>query len=346
MSSAPIPTDIESVAVIAPSWIGDLVMATPVFRALRASRPDTRLVAVLRGGQSDILAGAPWFDEIIEGRSKGLLGPWRTGRAIKAIHAQSVLLLPNSFRSALGAKLSGASIRVGYDRDRRGGLLTHAIAAPESDAPTSAVPYYIELAQQAMGLDSIDPTLELHTTMQQEADADHLLECMQHAPFILINPGANRADKRWPAERFAELIDVLHERLGSRDFRFAVTGAPSERSILDAIVSAASTPVENLAEHKTTLGTVKAVIRRASLLITNDTGPRHLAAAFGVPTVVLYGPTDARWTTLEHVREHTLRAEPFLPEELVADRQPKACAIDRIPVVDVAWAAERMVTSA
>ena len=87
-----------------------------------------------------------------------------------------------------------------------------------------------------------------------------------------------------------------------------------------------------------TLGSLKAVLRRAALLITNDTGPRHIAAALGTPIVALYGPTDHRWTTLQAARERSVLAEPFLPEELVADRHPKACAIEKIAVEDVVHA--------
>ncbi|MHC5114978.1 MAG: glycosyltransferase family 9 protein, partial [Planctomycetota bacterium] len=80
----------------------------------------------------------------------------------------------------------------------------------------------------------------------------------------------------------------------------------------------------------------------AALLVTNDTGPRHLAAALGTPVVTLFGPTDHRWTTLADIRERRLLAEPFLPAELVADRHPKVCTIDRIEVEDVLAAAAGM----
>ena len=88
------------------------------------------------------------------------------------------------------------------------------------------------------------------------------------------------------------------------------------------------------------LSSLKAVIQRAAVLITNDTGPRHIAAALGTPVVTLFGPTDHRWTTLCGVRERILLAEPFLPEELVADRHPKSCAIEKISVQDVVAAVD------
>ncbi|MCA9296187.1 MAG: glycosyltransferase family 9 protein, partial [Phycisphaerales bacterium] len=121
-------------------------------------------------------------------------------------------------------------------------------------------------------------------------------------------------DKRWPAEHFAAFIDALADD----DLAFALTGAPHERELLEDIMRSARTPVVNLGERGLTLGTLKAVMRRIALLITNDTGPRHLAAAVRAPTIVLFGPTDHRWTTLPFAVAHRMLAQPFLPEELTA----------------------------
>jgi len=123
-----------------------------------------------------------------------------------------------------------------------------------------------------------------------------------------------------------------------------ITGSPGEREVLTSVHRAAKTPLIDLSERGVTLGSLKAVIQRAALVITNDTGPRHIAAALGTPVVTLFGPTDHRWTTLHDVRERILLAEPFLPEELVADRFPRACAIEKIAVGDVVVAAESLLT--
>ena len=91
----------------------------------------------------------------------------------------------------------------------------------------------------------------------------------------------------------------------------------------------------NLVHRGLTLGGLKAVIADASVVITNDTGPRHIAAALGTPVVTLFGPTDPRWTLIDFAHEKRLVADPFLPEELIADRQTRRCAITRITVADV-----------
>src|SRR5436190_5616300 len=196
-AAAPIGGNVSCLAIVCPSWVGDTVMATPVFRAARAALPQARIVGVMRRGLDEVLAGSPWFDEMIVCEMKGLLGPMRLAKALKSRKAQAVLLLPNSFRSALGARLSGAPFRVGFDRDRRGGLLTNRLKVPaRPSAPVPMVDYYATLASFAFGTGSIDSRVELHVTEQEQAAAAAVLKDVPR-PFIVLNPGAHRADKRW-----------------------------------------------------------------------------------------------------------------------------------------------------
>jgi heptosyltransferase-2 len=146
----------------------------------------------------------------------------------------------------------------------------------------------------------------------------------------LLCPGANKAAKRWPAERFRAVAEGLATKHG---LAAVATGSPHEASVVRRLVE--GTPIVDLVQAGVTLGSLKGVAAEAAVMITNDTGPRHIAAALGTPVVCLYGPTDARWTTLEDSTEHRLLAEPFLVEELTADDHPDACDITRIAVGDV-----------
>jgi heptosyltransferase II len=336
LSDPPIHPNTRTLAIVLPSWIGDTVMATPVLRAVRAALPNVRIIGVMRGGLDDILCGTPWLDEMVvcDGKWAGQIR-----RCLRRVKPEAALLLPNSFRSALGARFCGARVRAGYDRDGRGWLLTHRkpLRVPKH-APIPAVDYYAELTEWALGLERIDRHIELAVTDEEDRAADQLLHDLTQ-PFVLLNPGANRADKRWSAERFGAAADRLAT---SHRVQIVITGSPGERDVLASVQRAAKTPIVNLSERGITLGSLKAVIKRAAVVITNDTGPRHIAAALGTPVVTLFGPTDHRWTTLHDVRERILLAEPFLPEELVADRFPKACAIVKIAVGDVVYAAESL----
>jgi heptosyltransferase-2 len=336
--AAPLHPSLARVAVICPTWIGDTVMATPVLRALRRALPEARLVALMPPGHDELLRGAPWLDECIPLNWRGLRGPVRVGTALRSRNVQAVLLLPNSFRSALGARLSGAHIRVGYDRDARGFLLTHRLPVRKQDRPTPVVDYYIRLARYALAAQAIDPRPELVITEDQHRAGDAALMGMQK-PFVLLIPGASKPEKRWPAGRFAAVADALAE---SHGFCAAVSGAPSETRIIQSVIESARAPVVDLLTRRLPLGALLAVIRRAAIVITNDTGPRHIAAALGTPTVALFGPTDHRWTTLPDARERLLLAEPFLPDTLIADRRPKLCAIERISTADVIAAASAL----
>ena len=336
-----IPENARTVVVVCPSWVGDAVMATPVYRAVKAHRPAARVAGVGRANLATLLEGAPGLDEFRTIDMGGVVGPLRAGRAIRRIGADAVLLLPNSFRSGLTARLSGTRVRIGYDRDGRGRLLSHAIPVEEVNRPVSAVESYLKLAGAALGVEAseLDPSLLLHVTDEERAAADRLLEGAGW-PLVVLNPGANRETKRWPAERFAAAATALRDELGAT---IAVTGAPGEhgrvREVIEGVGGDRDDAPIDLINRGVDLGSLKAVLARADLLITNDTGPRHIAAAVGTPVAGLFGPTDHRWTTLPGVRERCLLAEPFLPEELVADDRPKMCAIDRIPAADVVAAA-------
>ena len=342
MSTAPIARTIERLAIICPSWVGDAVMATPLLRAVRAALPGARIIGAMRGGLDELLAGTPWLDETVVEQTKALLGPLRIARRLGAHQPQAALVLPNSFRSALIARLSGAARRIGYKRDGRGVLLTDALAPGRRTLPVSMVEYFAVLGEFALGLERIDRQMELAVTQAQREAGERLLQGVER-PFVLINPGANKAKKRWPADRFAAVADALAK---SHSLAAAATGSLGDRDVVAATVTAARCTVHNLVDRGISLGSLKAVIQEASLLITNDTGPRHIAAALGTPVVTLFGPTDWRWTAIDCPHERMVLGDPFLPEPLIADEHPRRCAIEKIMVGDVLAAAAALLAVA
>lgn len=342
MNDPAIPPGARRIAVLLPTWVGDCVMATPLLRALRERRPKAHLVGIMRPGLDEILHGGPWLDASIPCELKGPLGPWRVARALRSERPDAVLLLPNSFRSALAARLSGAPVRIGYRRDARAWLLSHSLEIERSTQPMPTIDYYARLGACALGGDALDRRMELFVTDGEARAADRMLDDVA-GPFLVLNPGGNRPAKRWPPPRFAAAAAALR---ASHDLAAVVTGAPGEREVLEAVVGAArdGAPIINLAERGLTLGSLKAVIARAALVITNDTGPRHMAAALGRPLVTLFGPTDHRWTTIGCPHERLLLAEPFLPENLIADDHRRLCRIERITVPDVVAAARSLLS--
>lgn len=361
--------------VYLPSWVGDTVMATPAIALLRHRLPRSIIMGLGRTGAAELLAGMDeLLDEVIEADGRSAVGPAKVAGRLRPMRIDAALILPNSFSSAMAVRLAGIAIRVGYDRDSRGLLLTHRLtpakrtspkwANPGAWEPVSAVDYYLAAAHTLLdALDLPPPTepgppvkLELGTTRGQEHLADDVLSLAKigrDEPFALFNPGGNNPAKRWPVERFAA---VAHHLITTRKMKVAINGAPSEKELCALIAQAITlnhpedeSMVSCLPELGGTIGSLKAITRRARLMITNDTGPRHVAAAFGTPCVTLFGPTDPRWTTLPESftkpgvpREVILVSDPTLPASEVADDHPERCRIENITTQSVIDAVERV----
>lgn len=355
-------------------------MATPSLRLLREAYPRSVIVGLGRPGMDDLLAGSDLLDDLLMADKRALLGPALVASRIKRHKFDAALILPNSFSSAMAVSLAGIPLRCGYDRDSRGMLLTHKLeplrrAAPHKGfAPVSAVDYYLALTRFMLTVlvggrlpDSVaafHPVMELSTSDGQDRAATDILAAAGVATspgarrFVLMNPGGNHPAKRWPVERFAA---AAHHLISRHDCHVVINGSPGEAPIVALIRDALvlnhpedERRVTCLTELGINIGSLKGIVRRASLMVTNDTGPRHMAAAFSVPCVTLFGPTDPRWTTLPDscvfnpepgsplAREVMLVADPTLPPDEVADDHPERCRIDRIPTEAVLVAVNAM----
>jgi heptosyltransferase-2 len=290
------------IAVFLPNWVGDVVMATPAVNALRQRYPGARLVAVLKPYVRGVIDGLGWFDGVIEYDKCG--GPRRgtlaVARQLLAADVDLAVLFPNTFRSALAAWMGRCRRRIGYARRGRGWLLTDALD-PVRDAegrlkPSPAIDSYNRLAERAGA--APDYRMHLAPTPKQEAAAQRvwrvsgLDRCRE---VVCLNPGAAfGSSKHWSVESFA---DVARRFARDRGCGVLVLCGPSERSMAREIVAAAGVPdVSSLADQPLSLGLTMACVRRADLLVTTDSGPRHFAAAFGTPVVTLFGPTHIAWT--------------------------------------------------
>jgi len=359
------PPSPTRILVILPSWVGDTVMATPALRILRELMPGALIAGLARPGIDQLLAGLSVLDEIHVGHRTGLASAARLAARLRSRRFDTALILPNSFSSALIAVLARAPKRIGYQRDWRGPLLTDVLHAPRRRdlapfnqsgahlhdwAPIPACDYYHHIVERFLtthGHHTPPPgPLELATTPTEERAASELLlqagidpETRRDNPLILLNPGGNDPAKRWPIDRFAALADALTEHHRAR---ILISGSPAEAELTSALRDRCKSPalVHNLGPFGLTLGSLKAILRRSDLMVTNDTGPRHIAAAFGIPVVTLFGPTDHRWTTIPHALESRIVADPTLPESEVANDHPGRCAIDRIDVATVLAASQ------
>ncbi|MDX2038492.1 MAG: glycosyltransferase family 9 protein [Isosphaeraceae bacterium] len=298
----------ESIVVFCPNLIGDTVMATPTIRALREGYPRARLIAVLKPGVAATLDGSPWFDDRIPFDPRSTDRSRRTPaviRALREIRPDISILLPNSFRSALLARLGGSRRVVGYARGGRGFLLTDRLVAPRDRSgrfePVPIVGYYAELARAA-GCRVESLRTELFTTEADELAADRAFRALGLSDVGRVvcfnNGGAFGPAKSWPVESFVQLGRALVERF---DLGVLMLCGPSEREAAREFTALANHPrIVSLADQPMSIGLSKASVRRSALMVTTDSGPRHFAAAFDVPVVSLFGPTHIAWTRTYH----------------------------------------------
>jgi heptosyltransferase-2 len=291
------------IAVFLPNWIGDVVMAGPALRALRRRfAAPHRMIGVMRPYVADVLAGTGWLDEqyFYDPRSRD--ASLRTVSLIRQLRSQRVdmaVLLTNSWRTAAIAWAVRARRRIGYVRYQRGWLLTDRLQPPMADGKLvdhPMVDYYLELACRA-GCTPESPRLELATSAEDEHAADlmwHKLKLQDSRRVVVFNSsGAFGAAKLWPPEHFGELARRVASQL---HHDVLVICGPSERQIASEVVQRANHPrVFSLASEPLSIGLSKACVRRARLMVTTDSGPRHFAVAFGVPVIGLYGPTAPIW---------------------------------------------------
>ncbi len=316
--------DIQHLAILMPSWLGDVVMSSCIWKMARRTYPNAKITAVIRPHLAPILDGIDAIDEVLSLDMKASV--FAAAKQLKSIEADAIVLLPNSFRSALIAKLSGIKQRWGYKRDWRTWLLTRGVDVQKQMRPTPTTEYYLHVANTLFGLNETDALPTLGTQLE----LPEVVQKLSH-PLVLFVAGASKEQKRWSPENFARTADALSE-VG---MTCACIGSPDEYELVQEVVLAATAPIHNLTRSGIALGSLPTVIAHADLVITNDTGPRHLSIAVGTPVITLYGPTDFRWTQYQCDTDIALLADPFLPIELVADSNQDRCNINNIPPSDV-----------
>ena len=292
-----------NVGIFLPNWLGDLVMATPTLRALRRHfGPEVRIAGIVRPYLADVLAGTGWLDELwpFDPRAgQPELRRWALIRRMRRQRLDVVLLLTNSLHTAVLAWLGGAKERIGYVRYGRGPLLTKKLYLPREHSRRAGSPmvdYYLKLAD-LIGCPPESPRLELATTEADERSARRVWESLglrADGRVVLLNSsGAYGPSKWWPTGHFALLARRLAAEL---DHDAVMMCGPAEREMAREVVRLAGHPrVFSMADQPLDFGTTKACIRRGRLMVSTDSGPRHIAAALGKPLVTLYGAMLPVW---------------------------------------------------
>src|SRR6185503_17609171 len=289
---------IKRVVVRGTNWVGDSVMTVPALRALRRVLPDAKITLVIRPGPKGIFSEADYIDDLLVYDRKGVSSVISQIREWRRRDFDLAVLFQNAFEAALIPFLAGVPLRLGYATESRQALLTHPLALPDWRSSRHEVFYYLyvfaALEQMLFGTSSIceaDPDASIQISENRKVEATDLLHAhgvREDAPVVAICPGSiNSRAKRWPAEAYAALAD----RLIDSNRQVLLIGSKDEADVSQDVTSRMRNhPV--VLTGKTSLDQITAVLSAVDLIVTNDTGPAHIGAALGRPTIVIFGPTN------------------------------------------------------
>lgn len=350
------PSRIRRIWLRAPNWLGDFVMATSAFARIRAAFPDAHITAGMRPYLKPLLSGSRLFDEVWDTpRSSGLGDFVRQVRRMRDAAFDLAIVMPNSLATGLVPFAARVPLRLGYKQGRsplmnlgrtaevRRRWFQRRIGPRRTPVP---MPIYYRDLLDVIGLPPGDLHPRLEVTAEDDAwVAEHLrsLDIVEGTPLLLLVVGANfGASKLWMPERFAAVARHFQRQHGMRAL---VLVGPSEVEIGERI--AAEGEAISLSKPVLPLDRLKALVRRGALMVTGDTGPRHLAVAFDLPVVCLIGPTDARYT--DYCMERTALIQRDLE---CMPCQRKVCPLGHhrcmrdIEVDEVVAAGERLLAAA
>lgn len=352
MSPAADLSRIERIWVRAPNWLGDYVMATASFARIRRAFPRAHITAGMRPYLEPMTSGSDHFDEIVATpRGGGIAGLWRQVRDMRRRRFDLAIVLPNSPATGLVPFLAGVPLRLGY-RQGRPGLMNLGRSAEVTrrwwqrrDGPRRRpipMPQYYHDLLDDLGLPAGGLHPELQVTDADERWLDTHLAGLGLSPddrLLLLVVGANfGASKLWMPERFAAVARHFQERHGMRAL---VLVGPAEVELGERIARDGGAIA--LTDPVLPLNALKGLVRRGALMVTGDTGPRHLGNAFDLPVVCLMGPNDPAYTDYCMERTALIRKDlDCMPcQQKVCPLGHQRCMRD-ITVEEVAVAGERL----
>lgn len=326
---------VRRIAILRALYLGDLLCATPAFRALRERFPRAELTLIGLPWAAEFVARSPHLDRFLrfpgypglEDEPPDPAGPDACFTAARAAHYDLALQMhgagaaSNGFVAALGARRT-----LGYRRGAADPRLDESLPYLDDEHETRR---WLRLVA-ALGARTDDHRPVFPVSTVEVASATALLaghparSGQRPRPLVGLHVGAKDPARRWPSGRFAALGDLLWARHGAA---LVLTGNAAERPIAEEVLRDLRAPVLDLV-GRTDLGLFAAAIAGLDLLVTNDTGASHLAAAAGTPSVILFGPTrPEHWSPLDHTRHRSLDARILVP--WCADG---ACALRHLPV--------------
>ncbi|MEQ1825040.1 MAG: glycosyltransferase family 9 protein [Pirellula sp.] len=304
-------------AILLPTWVGDACMATPTIRAIRKGMPEiSELCLVGRYAPISVLDGNPWTDSTIIYKPKSIRSGTLSRRGMIAELRRKgidlIILLPNSLSAGLVGYFCGAKRRVGYAKDGRSWLLTDRLSLKSDGGDmrrVSTIDYYLNIARY-LGCETSDQSMQLWTS-----EADRMLAISMfdklgldwEQPTVVLNTSSATSEARlWPTGHASR---TARELAGKHGLQVVIHAGPGDRQKANAIEYGACHP---LVKSMGTLddlpvGLSKAVLERASVVVSTDSGPRHMAVALNKRVISLFGPTSPDLYRTYNLPEKILR---------------------------------------
>ena len=272
--------------------LGDIVHTIPAAAALRAAMPDARIDWIVDARQRAIVDLVPVLDRVVTLHARTLRAWTDAVRELRTVAYDAALDFQGLMKSAMLARASGARRVAGFSiwhlREKTARpFYSETDEAPDEEAPDEHVIHKNLRLLRVVGVDST--RIEFPIARVESAACAEVARAVGDEPFALINPSAAWPNKRWPAARFGEVAAFLRD---VRRMRVVVLWGPGEEPLANEVVNVSAGAA--LAAPPTDVADLLELSRRAALIVSGDTGPLHLAAAVGTPSVAIMGPTDPR----------------------------------------------------
>ena len=288
------PDRYKRILVIRTDRIGDVLLSTPAIKALRENYPHAFIAAMVSPYAKEIVEGNPSLDEAIlydkDGKHKGWASSVRFARNLRRHKFDVAIILHPTNRAHLTAYLAGIPKRIGYDR-KFGFLLTDKICHTKQLGEKHELEYNLDLLR-LLGIEAKNKGLFIPIKAGSERWAEEFISSQgikKGEKFLAINPSASCPSKVWPFERFAEVSDKLAQKYG---FRVLVISGPKDLALAEKVIKNMKSPAISVA-GKVSLSQLASLLKRASLFISNDSGPVHIASAVGTPVISIFGRKQA-----------------------------------------------------
>ena len=283
----------KRVLIVRLDKIGDVLLSTPVIKAMREACPDSYIAFMVRPYAKEILEDNPYLNEVIvydkNGSQRGFLKNLSFIRSLRRKKFDIALILHPTTRTHLVVSSAGIPRRIGYNK-KWGFLLTTRVPHTKQYGLKHEIDYALDILRY-IGLEPKDKALYMPVNNRSEHKIDALFKesgISKNDRCIAVNPGASCASKRWSADRFAKVANRLIEKCGAK---IVVLAGEADKRFGDKVASLLEKNCVNLS-GRTSVADVASVLRRVSLFVSNDSGPVHIACAVGTPVIAIFGRND------------------------------------------------------